>query len=209
MIDDVIGSISFLRQQHHHVPKTVSIRNLNCRVGLVLDIADIDILAHHGHFGAALFSRELLVFGILGVELLGPVGLEIDGIEQIRHHIRLHFVQNRRNHPFRLFLTPTIDVAEGLRRRKVEGFGLRIVIILHILLKLRLQRIVLVDEDGIGDIQFYIRISLREVVDQILAIVVHGLDAALMEAKRLFEFLLGVARRGIVHHAEHVGDAER
>ena len=30
-----------------------------------------------------------------------------------------------------------------------------------------------------------------------------------MEAKRLFEFLLGVARRSIVHHAEHVGDAER
>ena len=164
---------------------------------------------HHGHFNAALSSRELLVFGILGVELLGPVGLEIDGIEQIGHHIRLHFIQNRRNHPFRLFFAPTIDVAEGLRRREVEGFGLRIVVILHILLKLGQQQIILVDEDGIGDVKFHVRIGLREVVDQILAIVVHGLDAALMEAKRLFEFLLGVARRGIVHHAEHVGDAER
>ena len=87
-------------------------------------------------------------------------------------------------------------------RLEVEGFGLGIIVCLHVLLELRLQRsFVLVHEQGIGNVERHLLIHLRQVVDEVLAVVVHRLYASLMEAQRLLQFPFGFSRCCIVHHS--------
>ena len=88
-----------------------------------------------------------------------------------------------------------------LRSLKVEGFGFGIVVGLHVLFELGLQGEVLVEEDGVCYVQRHLVVHLWQTVYQLLAVVIHGLDASLVEAQRLFQLLLCQASSRIVHHS--------
>ena len=85
--------------------------------------------------------------------------------------------------------------------REVEGFGFGIVVGLHVLFELGLQGEVLVEEDGVCYVERHLVIHFWQPVYQFLAVVIHGLDASLVEAQRLFQLLLCQASSRIVHHA--------
>ncbi len=143
---------------------------------------------HHGYIGAAIviLCGEGLVLRVLGVELRGPVCLEIDGIEQIGHHQGVYIIQDGGYHAVGLFFAPAVDVVECVGCREVEGFGFGIVVGLHVLFELGLQGEVLVEEDGVCYVERHLVIHFWQAVDQLLTVVVHGLNASLVEAERLF-----------------------
>ena len=91
-------------------------------------------------------------------------------------------------------------MVECLRRREVECLGLGIVKGLHILLELFFQGIILIQEDGIGDVERHLVVHFRQSLNEFLAILVYGFDAALMEAQRLLQLLFCLTCCSIVHH---------
>ena len=201
-VDDIVGGLAFLRQQYRHIPQTRAIGNDHSRIGVVLQIADEHVLMHHGQLRLSLIGSERLGLGNLRFELRCPVGFEVDGIEQIGHHVRLDLIENGGNHAVCLLFTPVVDMVERSWRLEVEGFGLGVIVCLHVLLELRLQRsFVLVHEQGIGNVERHLLIHLRQVVDEVLAVVVYRLYASLMEAQCLLQFPLGLSRGSIVHHS--------
>ena len=201
-VDDIVSGLAFLWQQYRHVPQTGAIGNDHSRIGVVLQIADEHVLMHHGQLRLSLIGSERLRLGVLRVKLRCPVGFEVDGIEQIGHHIRIYLIENGGNHAVCLLFTPVVDMVERRWRLEVEGFGLGVIVRLHVLLELRLQRsFVLVHEQGIGNVERHLRIHLRQVVDEVLAVVVHRLYASLMEAQRLLQLPLGLSHSSIVHHS--------
>ena len=155
---------------------------------------------HQRHARFSVGRCENLLPRFILLEHRCPIGLEIDGIEQITHRSRINLFQNVRNHPAGLLIAPPVNPVERQWRTEIEGLSLGIIIVGHVLLEQLFQLVLIVHEDSISNIQLHLFVHMRQIVDKVLAIIVHGLDAALVEAQRLLQFLLGGARGAVVHH---------
>ena len=94
-------------------------------------------------------------------------------------------------------------------RTEIESLGLCIVISFHVLPELLFQRVALIQEYGVGNVQRDILVCLRQVLNEVLAVLIHRLYASAMESKSLFQFLFSGSGRAVVNHSQHVGDAQR
>ena len=134
---------------------------------------------HHGHLA---FAVEQLILGVLRIKLRSPVGLEVDSVQQIGYCRRFNLGDDVFYHTVGLVVAPIVDnVGRFLCLCKVQRLGLSIVIVGDILLELLFQLVFLVQKNGVSDVKRYLVINLWQIIDKILAVVVHGLDASLVE----------------------------
>ena len=134
---------------------------------------------HHGHLA---FAVEQLILGVLRIKLRSPVGLEVDSVQQIGYCRRFCLVDDAFYHTVGLVVAPIVDnVGRFLCLCKVQRLGRSIVIVGDILLELLFQLVFLVQKNGVSDVKRYLVINLWQIIDKILAVVVHGLDASLVE----------------------------
>ena len=80
--------LALIWQKYQHAIATIAIRKIYSLEILVLSIEELLYLMHHFHFlDITCIATEVLQLSVLGIELVLPCSLEIDGIHQIRYCI--------------------------------------------------------------------------------------------------------------------------
>ena len=209
---DLAHAMSLFRQQDGHREGAVAIGQLDGLVHIVFAIVEgAPGKFHHLYFHrGAVFPGEFLGGRVPLGEFVLPLALEIERVDQIGQCEGIHFVQNGRNHPFRLFLAPIVDGAgRGFGLGKIEGLQLRIVTFVDGIAERSLEGDVLVVENGIGQGQVCFLVELGQLVEQQPEVVVDFGGFAVAVTQHPADFVRRLALGAVEQHAEGHLQAER
>ena len=153
-----------------------------------------------------ILSRERLILCIVGIKLIRPSGLEIDGVHQQQKgfFIELVLTQDLGYHTLSMIVTPAVDMIQGISLiREIETGDFRFIVILHIALILGSESYlsIIITDNSVGDLECHRRISLWCLFDKFLAELIDGLLVVLAESKNRGDLLSCIASSTIVKHS--------
>ena len=119
---------------------------------------------------SAILLCEVHVAGFLGVKFLGPVGLEIDGVEQIHGGKGVELVKNTGNHAVGVGVAPLVDERQVTVFVEIHRIDRGPVILHHVGLVLRDEADAQsrVDIDAVGDFYRYLRVDIGGLLNHLL-----------------------------------------
>ena len=149
---------------------------------------------------------------ILLVELVLPCTLEVDGVQQVAHVVRVErlLVEHLLNHLLRVVAGPLVDDVHRLPVVEVAPLRLGVVVGVGLLNERGLQLVWLVHIDGVGYRDLGRRVEQAAFGHHLAAELVDGLGRTdVGTAQYAADFLLRLSGSPVVEHPQGVGDAQR
>ena len=160
----------------------------------------------HCNFGFV-FQIEISFIGIFFRKLVFPVGIEIDGIDQVHNYILGDLVQHVLDLIICLRFDPSIDQIHCLWIGEVcLPYGC-IEIILIGLDEIFQYRIALLKPDAVCQGKFHFFAQIQQLIHQILVALIDFLVCESAEMEHIVESIQGGSYSPIVGHAQGIGDA--
>ena len=211
--EHVAYALSLTGQQEGDAVGTVAIGQGECLAEVVVGIGEQVLLMHHRHLEQILVRAgvlEVFHLGLLGIELLRPGSLEVDGVEQIADGSgrELVLAEHLLYHLLRVVAGPLVDGVEGLAVAEVAGFGRGQVVVVGLLHEVRVQRVILIQEDGVGNHHLRQLVEVGGLCEHLLAEGVDAVGSCVAEAEGLVDLCQGLAGSSVVEHTQGVGDAD-